>query len=172
MVKNEGNLLPLDMKKLKSVAVIGPNANQVQFGDYTWSRNNKDGITPLQGIQNLVGNKLAVHHAVGCDLVSDDKSGFADAVATAKKSDVVFLFVGSASASLARDYSNCTCGEGYDLTDLNLTGVQGDLVKEIYATGKPVVLILVTGRPFSITWERNIFRLSCSNGMVAKEKGK
>lgn len=154
MVKNEGNLLPLDMKKLKSVAVIGPNANQVQFGDYTWSRNNKDGITPLQGIQNLVGNKLAVHHAVGCDLVSDDKSGFADAVATAKKSDVVFLFVGSASASLARDYSNCTCGEGYDLTDLNLTGVQGDLVKEIYATGKPVVLILVTGRPFSITWEK------------------
>lgn len=91
MVKNEGNLLPLDMKKLKSVAVIGPNANQVQFGDYTWSRNNKDGITPLQGIQNLVGNKLAVHHAVGCDLVSDDKSGFADAVATAKKSDVVFF---------------------------------------------------------------------------------
>ena len=64
------------------------------------------------------------------------------------------LFVGSASASLARDYSNCTCGEGYDLTDLNLTGVQGDLVKEIYATGKPVVLILVTGRPFSITWEK------------------
>lgn len=108
----------------------------------------------MQGIQNLVGNKLAVHHAVGCDLVSDDKSGFADAVATAKKSDVVFLFVGSASASLARDYSNCTCGEGYDLTDLNLTGVQGDLVKEIYATGKPVVLILVTGRPFSITWEK------------------
>lgn len=47
----------------------------------------------MQGIQNLVGNKLAVHHAVGCDLVSDDKSGFADAVATAKKSDVVFLFV-------------------------------------------------------------------------------
>lgn len=87
-------------------------------------------------------------------MVSDDKSGFADAVATAKKSDVVFLFVGSASASLARDYSNCTCGEGYDLTDLNLTGVQGDLVKEIYATGKPVVLILVTGRPFSITWEK------------------
>lgn len=82
------------------------------------------------------------------------------------------MFVGSASASLARDYSNCTCGEGYDLTDLNLTGVQGDLVKEIYATGKPVVLILVTGRPFSVTWERNIFRLSCSNGMVAKEKGK
>ena len=59
-----------------------------------------------------------------------------------------FLFVGSASASLARDYSNCTCGEGYDLTDLNLTGVQGDLVKEIYATGKPVVLIFGNRTPF------------------------
>lgn len=154
MVKNEGNLLPLDMNKLKSVAVIGPNANQVQFGDYTWSRNNEDGVTPLQGIRKLVGNKLAVNYAVGCDLVSDNKSGFAEAVDAARKSDVVFLFVGSASASLARDYSNCTCGEGYDLTDLNLTGVQGDLVKEVYATGKPVVLILVTGRPFSIAWEK------------------
>lgn len=55
---------------------------------------------------------------------------------------------------MARDYSNCTCGEGYDLTDLNLTGVQGDLIKEIYATGKPVVLIMATGRPFSIAWEK------------------
>ena len=61
MVKNEGNLLPLDMKKLKSVAVIGPNANQVQFGDYTWSRNNKDGITPLQEYRiSLVINWLFI----------------------------------------------------------------------------------------------------------------
>lgn len=154
MVKNEGNLLPLDIKKLKSVAIIGPNADQVQFGDYTWSRNNKDGITPLKGIRKLVGNHLTVNYAAGCDLVSDDKSGFSEAVAIAQKSDVVLMFVGSASASLARDYKNATCGEGYDLTDLNLTGVQADLVKEVYATGKPIVLVLVTGRPFSIAWEK------------------
>ena len=154
LVKNEGNLLPLDMKKLKSVAVIGPNADQVQFGDYTWSRNNEDGITPLQGIKKLVGNRMTVNYAKGCDMVSDNKSGFAEAVEAAKKSDIVLLFVGSASASLARDYSNCTCGEGYDLTDLDLTGVQGDLVKELHATCKPIVLVLVTGRPFSIAWEK------------------
>lgn len=154
LAKNDNNLLPLDINSLRSIAVIGPNANQVQFGDYTWSRDNKDGITPLQGIRNLAGNRLDVHYAAGCDLVSDNRSGFAEAVAAAKKSDVVLLFMGSASASLARDYSNCTCGEGYDLTDLNLTGVQGDLIKEIYATGKPVVLIMATGRPFSITREK------------------
>lgn len=154
LVKNENDLLPLDLKKLNSLAVIGPNADQVQFGDYTWSRNNKDGITPLKGIQNLVGNKVNIHYAPGCDLVSDDKSGFEAAVDAARKSDVVLLFVGSASASLARDYKNATCGEGYDLTDLNLTGVQEDLVKAVHATGKPVVLVLVTGRPFSIAWEK------------------
>lgn len=153
LVKNENQLLPLDMDKLKSVAVIGPNADQVQFGDYTWSRNNADGITPLQGIRKYADKRIAINYAKGCDLVSDSKAGFTEAIETARKSDVAILFVGSASASLARDYSNCTCGEGYDLTDLQLTGVQGDLVKEIHKTGKPVVLVLVTGRPFTIEWE-------------------
>ena len=97
LAKNDNNLLPLDINSLRSIAVIGPNANQVQFGDYTWSRDNKDGITPLQGIRNLAGNRLDVHYAAGCDLVSDNRSGFAEAVAAAKKSDVVLLFMGSAA---------------------------------------------------------------------------
>ena len=50
LLKNENQLLPLDAKSLKSIAIIAPNADQVQFGDYTCSRNNKDGVTPLQGI--------------------------------------------------------------------------------------------------------------------------
>ena len=154
LVKNENDLLPLDLSKLKSIAVIGPNADQVQFGDYTWSRSNQDGVTPLAGIRRYVGDRVAVRYAQGCDLVSDDTSGFAEAVEAARQSDVVLLCVGSASASLARDYRNATCGEGYDLTDLNLTGVQGELVKQLYGTGKPVVLVVVTGRPFSIAWEK------------------
>ena len=154
LVKNENSLLPLDVNRLGSVAVIGPNADQVQFGDYTWSRNNQDGITPLEGIRTLIGNRCSIRYAKGCDLVSDDKSGFEEAIAAAQSSDVSLVFVGSASASLARDYKNATCGEGYDLTDLRLTGVQEDLVREIYDTGKPVVLVLVTGRPFSIAWEK------------------
>lgn len=57
LLKNENQLLPLNVKKLRSIAVIGPNADCVQFGDYTWSKSKKDGVTPLQGIQKLVGKR-------------------------------------------------------------------------------------------------------------------
>ena len=67
---------------------------------------------------------------------------------------MAILFCGSASAALARDYKSSTCGEGFDLNDLNLTGVQGQLIKEVYETGTPVVLVLVTGKPFAISWEK------------------
>lgn len=132
--------------------MIGPNANQVQFGDYTWSRSNKDGVTPLEGLKKRVGNKIKINYAAGCDLITDNKSGFDEAVAAVKASDMAVVFVGSSSASLARDYSDATCGEGFDLSSLELTGVQEELVEEIYAIGKPVIVVLVTGKPFSISW--------------------
>lgn len=155
LLKNENNLLPLDPAKLKSIAVIGPNADQVQFGDYSWSRNNKDGITPLQGIKNLVGKHTAVHYAKGCSLTSLDTTGIAEAVEVARRSEVAVIFGGSASAALARDYKSSTCGEGFDLNDLNLTGAQTQLIREVYRTGTPVILVLVTGKPFVIEWEKN-----------------
>ncbi len=154
LLKNENNLLPLNKNKLKSIAVLGPNADQVQFGDYTWSRQNKDGITPLQGLKNLLGNSVTLNYAQGADMMSLSTDMIPEAVAAAKKSDVAIIFCGSASASLARDYSSTTTGEGFDLHDINLTGVQGDLIKAVHATGKPVVLVLVTGKPFTIEWEK------------------
>lgn len=155
LLKNEQNLLPLDAQKIKSIAVIGPNADQVQFGDYTWSRDNNNGITPLKGLTNLVGDKIKINYALGCDLTTQNRSGIQAAVKAANSSDVSVVFVGSSSASLARNYSNATTGEGFDLSDLNLTGVQEDLVKAVQATGKPVVVVLVTGKPFSIPWIKN-----------------
>ena len=152
LLKNEKMLLPLDLDKIKSIAVVGPNADQVQFGDYTWSRDNKDGVTILQGIKSVAGNKLTINYAKGCDLVSLNTSGIGEAVQIAKKSDVAIVVIGSASASLARDYSNCTSGEGFDLSDLNPTGVQNELVKKIFETGKPTIVVLVQGKPFSIPW--------------------
>lgn len=152
LLQNENNILPLQMNKLKSIAVIGPNADQVQFGDYTWSRDNKDGVTLLEALKERVGNQLTLNYAKGCDLVTDDRSGFKEAVDVAKKSDVCIVVVGSASASLARDYSNATCGEGFDLSDLTLTGVQEDLVEAIHATGKPVIVVLLSGKPFAMSW--------------------
>lgn len=155
LLKNENRLLPLDTKRIRSIAVIGPNADQVQFGDYSWSRNNKDGITPLQGIKERAGKKVAIHYAKGCSLTSLDTSGIDEAVEAARKSDVAIIFGGSASAALARDYKSSTCGEGFDLNDLNLTGAQSQLIREVYQTGTPVILVLVTGKPFAIEWEKN-----------------
>lgn len=154
LLKNENGLLPLNAEKLRSVAVIGPNADQVQFGDYTWSRNNKDGMTPLAGIRQLLGDKVTVRYEKGCSLVSLDTSGIKKAVEVARQSEVAIVFCGSASAALARDYKSSTCGEGFDLNDLNLTGAQSQLIKEVYETGTPVVLVLVTGKPFTISWEK------------------
>lgn len=152
LMKNENNILPLQMDKLKSIAVIGPNADQVQFGDYTWSRDNKDGITLLEALKKKCSDKVKLNYAKGCDLVTDNKEGFAPAVEAARQSDVSIVVVGSASASLARDYSNATCGEGFDLSDLTLTGVQEELVKAVSETGKPVIVVLLSGKPFAIPW--------------------
>ena len=152
LLQNRDHILPLQMDKLNSIAVVGPNADQVQFGDYTWSRDNKDGITLLKALEEKVGSRLTLNYAKGCDLVTDNRSGFAEAVDAAVKSDVCIVVVGSASASLARDYSNATCGEGFDLSDLTLTGVQEDLVKAVHATGKPVIVVLLSGKPFAMPW--------------------
>ena len=152
LLKNEENLLPLQMDKLHDVALVGPNADQVQFGDYTWSRDNKDGITLRKALAERLQGKAHLHYAKGCDLVTDDRSGFAEAVEAARQSDVCVVVVGSASASLARDYSNATCGEGFDLSDLKLTGVQEELIQAVYATGKPMVVVLLAGKPFAMPW--------------------
>ena len=155
LLKNDANLLPLDRKKLKSIAIIGPNADQVQFGDYTWSKKNEDGITPLEGIRNLVGKKVQIHYAKGCEIASLDQSGIAEAVEAARKSDVAVVFVGSSSTAFVRyGQTPSTSGEGMDLHDLNLTGAQSELIKAVQATGKPVVLVLVAGKPFTLAWEK------------------
>ncbi len=153
LLKNEGGLLPLDPSGIRSVAVIGPNADNVQFGDYTWSKSNDDGVTPLQGIRNLVGDRIQVNYAPGCSLASLDETGIPEAVEAARKSDVSLIFVGSSSTAFVRNSEKpSTSGEGIDLHDISLTGVQEKLIREICAVGKPVAVILVSGKPFAIPW--------------------
>ena len=154
LLKND-NILPLNTEKYKSIAVLGPNAGNVQFGDYSWTRSNEFGVTPLQGIQSLVGKSVKVNYAAGCDVWSQKKEGIAEAVEAAKNSDVAVIFVGTQSASLGRDYKDATSGEGYDLSDLNLPGVQEDLIKAVKATGKPIIVVLVSGKPLSIPWVKD-----------------
>ncbi|MDE6086187.1 MAG: glycoside hydrolase family 3 C-terminal domain-containing protein, partial [Muribaculaceae bacterium] len=165
LLKNDGNLLPLDKSKLKKLAVIGPNADQVQYGDYSYTRDNASGVTIYEGIKNLVGNDVDVKYAKGCGITSLSKEGFDEAVALAEESDAVVVVLGETSVILSglgwgqgpgesESKDPFTTGEGYDITDINPIGVQRDLIQAIHATGKPVVLVLVHGRPWSIGWEK------------------
>ena len=149
LLTNEDNFLPLSAESLRSVAVIGPNADRIQFGDYSWSADKHNGVTPLDGLRSMLEPcGVRVRYAEGCDPFSQDKSGFKAAMAAARKSDVVLIFVGSQSAILARASEPATSGEGYDLTDLNLPGVQTELIRELSKLGKPMVVTMVTGKPF------------------------
>ena len=135
---------------LCSIAIIGPNASRVQFGDYSWGADTEYGVTPLEGMTAIVGDKIKINYAEGCDLWSQDRSGFKDAVKAARKSDVAVVFVGSQSALLARKSEPATSGEGFDLHSLKLPGVQEELIDALCETGTPVVVVLVTGKPFEM----------------------
>ena len=159
LLKNEGNLLPLDAARLRSIAVIGPNADQVQFGDYCWSKNNHDGVNVLAGLRARLGSRVKVNYAKGCDLVGRSTDGFAAAVAAARQSDVAIVVLGDTSMILSgvgwEDPTlpaTGTVGEGFDVTDPVPPGVQQDLVRAVLATGKPVVVVFLNGRPYSVPW--------------------
>jgi hypothetical protein len=155
LLENNG-ILPLDPARLSSVAVLGPNADRVQFGDYSWSADKKDGITPLEGIRRLAGGQFNIHYAEGCDLWSENRAGIDEAVRAARRSDVAVIFAGTSSARLARASEAATSGEGYDVTDLGLPGVQEELIARVAATGKPVVVVLVTGRVHAMAGVREV----------------
>ena len=86
--------------------------------------------------------------AAGCDVEGDDRSGFADAIAAARAADVAVVAVGDRAGLFGRG----TVGEGNDVATLNLPGVQRELVLELCATGTPVVLVMLTGRPYALDW--------------------
>ena len=102
----------------------------------------------LQAIKEAVGDDIAVHYAKGCDVRDESRAGFAEAVAAAASADVAILVMGD-KAGLTEE---CTSGEARDRAVLDLPGVQADLVRAVYETGTPVVLVLLTGRPVTLGW--------------------
>ncbi len=173
LLKNEGNLLPL-AKTLSSIAVIGPNADDTRnlLGDYSYPAHIEtmitlhglgfsehplpesiklvedyaDMISVLTAIHGAVSPQTQVHYAKGCDVNTPSTEGFAAAVEAARKAEVAVVVVGD-KAGLTPE---CTSGEFRDSAHLTLPGVQQALVEAILATGTPVVLVLVTGRPYAI----------------------
>ena len=155
LLKNDKNVLPLK-KDLKSVAVIGPNADDVmnQLGDYSPKGVLQHVTTVIEGIKAVVSPQTEVTHARGCEVTGTDKSGFAEAVKAAKGAEVAIVVVGERQhgTNVHGRQSGPTDGEGHDVANLDLSGVQEDLIQAVYATGTPTVVVLINGRPLSTRW--------------------
>ena len=155
LLKNDRNILPLK-KDLKSIAVIGPDAENLmnQLGDYSPKKVLQHVTSILEGIKAKAGQDAKVVAVKGCKVLGDDRSGFAAAVSAAKSADVAIVVVGENQGQNDVDEAQDppTDGESHDVASLDLTGVQEDLVRAVYETGTPTVVVLVNGRPLSTRW--------------------
>ena len=155
LLKNDKGLLPLT-KNLKSVAVIGPDAENMmnQLGDYSPKAIPQHVVSLLEGIKAKVGPQTKVTAVKGCKVLGDDKSGFTEAIRAAKNAEVAIVVVGENQGQndVDEDKDPPTDGEGHDIASLDLTGVQEDLVRAVVETGTPTVVVLVNGRPLSTRW--------------------
>jgi beta-glucosidase len=143
LLKNRGRILPLS-KKIKSMAVIGPLADDPYEVLGTWNRDGRveDTITPLAAIRSFLGEAATIHYSAGLDYSrSTDASQFAAALEMGQQSDVVLIFAGEESI---------LSGEGHSRAHLNLPGAQEALIAEIAKSGKPIILIILAGRPLTI----------------------
>ncbi len=173
LLKNDG-LLPLP-KTIGTLAIIGPNASdgRNQLGDYSYAsvvehmqrtppessafvkldeaaiaEHEVKVITALAGIRSAVSPATKILYARGCDNLDPSAAGFAEAFQMAEQADAVILVLGDRSGMTPA----CTTGETRDSVDLRLPGIQEDLARAVISTGKPVVVVLVNGRPFAMPW--------------------
>jgi len=151
LLKNKGSLLPLN-KSIDSIAVIGPNADHAknQLGDYVSRSVLQHVVTILEGIKATVSPQTKVQYVQGCDVVGTGHNEIAQAQEAAKRAKVAVVVVGENEWGSANKTG--TDGEGYDVATLELTGLQLDLVKAVYETGTPTVVVLVNGRPLAVRW--------------------
>lgn len=161
LLKNENNLLPLS-KDIGKVAVIGPNANRVVLGGYSGQTINRCHVNTLYNAMKERLGQERVLFAEGCRHTLKDPTDIPAAVEVAKQADVAVLVLGDWSlggggiAGVIKDVRQAnTCGEGFDVTSLDLPGAQQELLEAVCATGTPVVLILESGRPYAINWAKD-----------------
>ena len=153
LLKNNG-ILPLS-KSIDSIAVIGPNAAEARnlLGDYSYTAHLSlekpavEVISILEGIRAKVSTTTKVYYAQGCGISDYSKAGFKEALEAAGKSSVIVAVMGERSGLSKLDVS----GEGRDRDDISLPGVQEELLEALLELGKPVILILVNGRPLTLS---------------------
>src|ERR1035437_4326986 len=162
LLKNENNIAPLNLDRIETIAVIGPNANRSLLGGYSGVP--KHNSTVLDGIKARVGNRAKVLYREGCKITiggswnqdevtpsnpDEDCKQIAEAVEVAKQADVIVLAIGGNEQTSREAWSLVHMG---DRTSLDLVGRQEELVKAMCATGKPVIVFLFNGRPLSINY--------------------
>ncbi len=149
LLKNQNQLLPLK-KNLNAIAVIGPNGNhdRNQLGDYIAYVIPQDIVTVLEGIRQKVAPATRVDYVKGCNVNGNEINEITLAKNAAKNADVAIVIVGENE----RRAPQGTDGEGKDAASLDLTGMQEELVKAVFETGTPTVVVLINGRPLSIRW--------------------
>ena len=145
LLKNERKLLPLESEFTKSIAVIGPNADEAsaQLGDYTPRNVLQHVVTVLEGIKKRVGPNTRVSYVKGVDAKEGGLNEIDAARAAASKAELAIVVVGEHTKGN---------GESHDVASLDLQGRQEDLIKAVYETGTPTIVVLINGRPLSIRW--------------------
>ena len=163
LLKNERETLPLN-KNVGSIAVIGPLADDRRAPLGWWAGDGKEEntVTPLAGIKAKVSAQTKVVYAKGCEVKGDSTAGFQEAVNLARASDVAVVFVGELHEMV---------GEAASRSTLDLPGRQMELVQAIQATGKPIIVVLVNGRPLSIGWIVNNVPAILESWMGGTESG-
>ncbi len=162
LLKNEKNFLPLNLKKIKKIAVIGPNANRSLLGGYSGIP--KVNVTVLDGIKTKVGDRAEILYHEGCKITvggswtednvaesnpEEDRKQIAEAIKVAEQSDVIVLAIGGNEQTSREAWGLTHLG---DRTNLDLVGRQNELVEAMVKTGKPVIVFLFHGRPNSINY--------------------
>ncbi len=160
LLKNDGSIAPLDVGKIKTLAVIGPNADRQLLGGY--SGRPKHSTTLLEGIRARVGDRVEILYHEGCKITvggswqqdevvlsdpAEDRRGIAAAAELAKRADVVVLAIGGNEQTSREAWMGNHLG---DRADLDMVGQQDELVDAIAATGKPIVALVFNGRPLAV----------------------
>ena len=160
LLKNDNQILPLQKEKLHTIGVIGPNADnrRALVGNYEGTASRY--VTVLEGIQDYVGDEVRVLYSEGCHLYKDRTSGLAqendrasEVRGVCRESDVIIAVMGlDASLEGEEGDTGNEYGSG-DKPNLNLPGLQHDILKIAKESGKPVILVLLTGSAMAVTWE-------------------
>ena len=170
MLENKDNILPL-AKDMRTIAVVGPGADDLQPGDYTPKLLPGQLKSVLTGIKQAVGKQTKVVYEQGCDFTSLNGTDIPKAVKAASQSDVVVLVLGDCSTSESTTDVYKTSGENHDYATLILPGKQQELLEAVCATGKPVILILQAGRPYNLSKASELCKAILVNWLPGQEGG-